>query len=43
MPGSALLDMGPGDALVVVLERGADPASAWPDFPPRPAHFGPLR
>ncbi|MEA2408399.1 MAG: hypothetical protein QOE69_2518 [Thermoleophilaceae bacterium] len=25
--------------LVMVLERGRDPASGWPDFPPRPAHF----
>jgi hypothetical protein len=23
----------------MVLERGRDPASGWPDFPPRPAHF----
>jgi hypothetical protein len=27
-------------ALVTVLERGVDPNSDWPDFPPRPAHFG---
>jgi hypothetical protein len=27
------------EALVIVLERGLDPESAWPDFPPRPAHF----
>jgi hypothetical protein len=26
-------------ALVSVLERGLDPQSDWPDFPPRPAHF----
>jgi hypothetical protein len=25
--------------LVMVLERGRDPASTWPDFPPRPTHF----
>jgi hypothetical protein len=27
------------EALVVVLERGRDPSSDWPDFPPRPARF----
>jgi hypothetical protein len=27
------------EALVIVLERGLDPESAWPDFPPRPARF----
>jgi hypothetical protein len=27
------------EALVTVLERGLDPESEWPDFPPRPAHF----
>lgn len=27
------------EALVMVLERGLDPESVWPDFPPRPAHF----
>jgi hypothetical protein len=26
-------------ALVIVLERGLDAQSTWPDFPPRPAHF----
>jgi hypothetical protein len=26
-------------ALVTVLERGLDPQSEWPDFPPRPRHF----
>jgi hypothetical protein len=41
MPSSALEDLGPDDALVTLLERGADPHSTWPDFPPRPAHFGP--
>lgn len=41
MPGSALQDMGPADALVTVQERGTDPGSRWPDFPPRPARFGP--
>jgi hypothetical protein len=42
MPSSALEDLGPGDALVTLLERGSDPHSSWPDFPPRPTHFGPL-
>lgn len=41
LPSSALEDLGPGDALVTLLERGADPHSSWPDFPARPAHFGP--
>jgi hypothetical protein len=27
------------EALVTVLERGLDPQSDWPDFPPRPRHF----
>ena len=27
------------EAFVTVLERGLDPESVWPDFPPRPAHF----
>ena len=27
------------EVLVIVLERGLDPKSEWPDFPPRPAHF----
>jgi hypothetical protein len=39
--GSALEDLGPRDAFVTIHERGVDPASSWPDFPPRPAHFGP--
>src|SRR4051812_8750439 len=39
MPSSALADLGPGDALVTLQERGRD---AGPDgFPPRPQHFGP--
>jgi hypothetical protein len=41
MPSSALLDLGPGDALVTLLERGREPGSAWTDFPARPDHFGP--
>jgi hypothetical protein len=41
LPTSALEDLGPRDALVILLERGVDPASAWTDFPPRPEHFGP--
>jgi hypothetical protein len=40
-PSSALEALGPADALVTVQERGLDPRSAWSDFPPRPAHFGP--
>jgi hypothetical protein len=27
------------EAFVTVLERGLDPESEWPDFPPRPVHF----
>jgi hypothetical protein len=27
------------EVLVTILERGRDPASDWPDFPPRPPHF----
>ena len=27
------------EVLVTILERGLAPASAWPDFPPRPDHF----
>jgi hypothetical protein len=41
MPGSALEDLGPGDAFVTLEERGVDPGSAWAGFPARPAHFGP--
>lgn len=41
MPGSALEDLGPADALVTVQERGAEPGSTWQGFPARPAHFGP--
>jgi hypothetical protein len=41
VPSSALEDMGPGDAFVTLQERGLDPAASWPDFPARPAHFGP--
>jgi hypothetical protein len=41
MPSSALEDLGPNDALVTLQERGADPQSSWPDFPARPASFGP--
>src|SRR2546423_13035056 len=40
-PSSALAALGPEDALVTLQERGLDPRSTWPDFPPRPAHFGP--
>jgi hypothetical protein len=41
MPGSALEDLGPNDALVTLQERGLDPSSSWKGFPPRPKHFGP--
>jgi hypothetical protein len=41
MPGSALEDLGPGDAFVTLEERGLDPGSTWAGFPARPAHFGP--
>ncbi|HYZ30583.1 MAG TPA: hypothetical protein VE570_16085 [Thermoleophilaceae bacterium] len=41
VPTSALEDLGPRDAFVTLEERGLDPGSSWPDFPPRPAHFGP--
>jgi hypothetical protein len=41
MPSSALEDLGPGDALITLEERGLDPTSTWPDFPARPSHFGP--
>jgi hypothetical protein len=27
------------EALVILLERGLDPSSEWPDFPPRPRRF----
>jgi hypothetical protein len=36
MPSSALLDLGPGDALVVLFER------QQASFAPRPEHFGPM-
>jgi len=39
--GAALEDLGPEDAFVTLQERGLEPGSTWPDFPPRPAHFGP--
>jgi hypothetical protein len=41
LPTSALEDLGPRDALVLLMERGLAPASRWLDFPPRPEHFGP--
>jgi hypothetical protein len=41
MPGSALEDLGPGDAFVTVEERGLDPGSTWVGFPARPGRFGP--
>ncbi len=39
MPGSALEDLGPGDALVTLQERGRGVTGNA--FPPRPKHFGP--
>jgi hypothetical protein len=39
--GSALEDLGPGDAFVTLQERGNEAGSAWLDFPARPDHFGP--
>jgi hypothetical protein len=41
MPGSALEDLGPTDALVTVQERGTDPGASWTGFPQRPPRFGP--
>jgi hypothetical protein len=41
MAGSALEDLGPGDAFITVQERGFDPDSSWSGFPARPARFGP--
>jgi hypothetical protein len=40
-PVSAIADLGPRDALVTLQERGLDPGYSWPDFPRRPADFGP--
>jgi hypothetical protein len=40
IPGSALADLGPGDAFVTLQERGLGAADG-PDFPARPARFGP--
>jgi hypothetical protein len=39
-PSGTLEDLGPRDAFVTLQERGRDPGSGWPDFPPRPARFG---
>ncbi len=41
VPGSALEDLGPGDALITVQERGVELGGPPPVFPPRPASFGP--
>ena len=41
MAGAALEDLGPADAFITLQERGLDPSSTWPDFPPRPTRFGP--
>ncbi|MEA2466560.1 MAG: hypothetical protein QOJ57_686 [Thermoleophilaceae bacterium] len=38
MPSSALLDLGPDDALVTIFERANGSVAG---FPPRPEHFGP--
>lgn len=40
-PSGTLEELGPGDAFLTIQERGVDPSSRWPDFPPRPARFGP--
>ena len=40
VPGSALSDLGPGDAFVTLQERGLG-VGEEPAFPARPAHFGP--
>jgi hypothetical protein len=41
VPGSALDDLGPGDAFVTLQERGLGVPEAASGFPARPAHFGP--
>lgn len=41
VPGSALEDLRPGDALVTLQERGVDRGSSWLGFPERPPRFGP--
>jgi hypothetical protein len=41
MPGSALEALGPGDAFVTLEERGLGVPEGEPDFPSRPARFGP--
>ena len=38
--GSALEDLGPGDAFITLQERGRDPGGSWSGFPDRPEHFG---
>ena len=39
--GSAREDLGPSDAFLTILERGFDPTSEWPGFPPRRERFSP--
>jgi hypothetical protein len=47
LPERGDLDCGPlalsgfdsTEAMVMLLERGLEPAAAWSDFPPRPDHF----
>ncbi len=39
--GSAREDLGSRDVLGLVMERGFDRRSEWPEFGPRPARFGP--
>ncbi|HEX6621660.1 MAG TPA: hypothetical protein VF024_18505 [Solirubrobacteraceae bacterium] len=41
VPGSALEDLGPGDAFVTLQERGLGVPDGEPDFPSRPSRFGP--
>ena len=40
-PSGTLEQLGPDDAFVTLQERGRYTGSTWPDFPPRPAQFGP--
>jgi hypothetical protein len=40
-PSGTLERLGPQDAFITLQERGLDPQSTWPDFPPRPQKFGP--
>ena len=35
----ALRGFGAEEVVVTILERGRNPGSSWPDFPPQPANF----